>query len=112
MDPWVKSEWKHEDVRRFVAAGEDMWHHGRMEPSSTSVAEVAASACAASVVGGLEAVGAAGVAFVARWVRLGLHRLARRGGYTLLLKQSGALARPLRKKPKSMPGKSRICALH
>ena len=51
MDPWVKSEWKHEDVRRFVAAGEDMWHHGRMEPSSTSVAEAAASACAASVVG-------------------------------------------------------------
>ena len=79
MDPWVKSEWKHEDVRRFVAAGEDMWHHGRMEPSSTSVAEAAASACASSVVvGGLEAVGAAGVAFVARWARPWLHRLARR----------------------------------
>ena len=97
MDPWVKSEWKHEDVRRFVAAGEDMWHHGRMEPSSTSVAEAAASACAASMAGGLEAVGAAGVAFVARWVRLGLHRLARRGVSTLLLKQSGAPGRPLKR---------------
>ena len=78
MDPWVKSEWKHEAVRRFVAAGEDMWRHGRMEPASTSVAETAASACVASVVGGLEAVGAAGGAFVARWGRPGLHRLERR----------------------------------
>ena len=71
VDPWVKSEWKHEDVRRFVAAGEDMWHHGRMEPSSTSVAETAASACAASVAGGLEAVGAAGGAVVASRARPG-----------------------------------------
>ena len=72
VDPWVKSEWKHEDVRRFVAAGEDMWHHGRMEPSSTSVAEAAASACVASVAGGLDAVEAAGGAVVASRARPGL----------------------------------------
>ena len=93
MDPWVKSEWKHEDVRRFVAAGEDMWHHGRMEPSSTIVAKAAASACAASVAGGLEAVGAAGVAFVARWVRLGLRggRVEKRSNRGLLLRRQVGL---------------------